>query len=51
MRVDQLANIPLAYPTYAAILVRAAASAARELKLQLGWQTNPDAPFEGALSH
>ena len=46
MRVDQLASIPLAYPTYAAILARAAASAAREFKLQLGWQTNPDAPFE-----
>jgi pyruvate/2-oxoglutarate dehydrogenase complex dihydrolipoamide dehydrogenase (E3) component len=50
MRVDQLASIPLAYPTYAAVLARAAATAARELKLQLGWQTNPDAPFEGALS-
>ena len=50
MRVDQLASIPLAYPTYAAILVRAAASAARELKLQLGWQTNRDAPFEVVLS-
>jgi hypothetical protein len=50
MRVDQLVNIPLAYPTYAAILVRAAASAARELKLQLGWQTNRDAPFQWALS-
>ena len=50
MRVDQLLSIPLAYPTYAAILVRAAASAARELKLQLGWQTNWDAPFEVVLS-
>ena len=50
MRVDQLVSIPLAYPTYAAILVRAAASAARELKLQLGWQTNRDAPFEVVLS-
>jgi hypothetical protein len=50
MRVDQLARIPLAYPTYTAILVRAAASAARELKLQLDWHTNRDAPFDGALS-
>ena len=23
----------------------------RELKLQWGWPTNPDAPFEGLLSH
>lgn len=38
MRVDDLASIPLAYPTYAAILVRAALSAAQELKLQLGWR-------------
>jgi hypothetical protein len=37
------------YPTYAAILVRAGASAARELELQLGWQTNRDAPFEGGI--
>ena len=51
MRVDQLARIPLAYPTYAATLVRAAASAARELRLQLAWQANPDGPLEGALSH
>lgn len=44
MRVDQLASIPLAYPTYAAVLARAAANAARELKLPLGSHANRDAP-------
>ena len=40
MRVDELARIPLAFPTYAGILVNAAAIAARELGLTLGWQAN-----------
>jgi hypothetical protein len=34
MRVDDLAQIPLSFPTYAGILARVAASAARELNLQ-----------------
>ena len=32
MRVDEVAQIPLAYPTYTGALVRAAASAARQLR-------------------
>ena len=34
MRVDELAHIPLSFPTYAGILARVAASAARKLNLQ-----------------
>jgi dihydrolipoamide dehydrogenase len=40
MRVDELARIPLSYPTYAGILVRAAVKAARELGLEVGWQSH-----------
>jgi pyruvate/2-oxoglutarate dehydrogenase complex dihydrolipoamide dehydrogenase (E3) component len=40
MRVDKLAQIPLSFPTYTAILGRAAASAARQLKLAVTWQAN-----------
>src|SRR6476619_355365 len=36
MRVDELAHIPLSFPTYAGILARVAASAARELNLESG---------------
>ena len=35
MRVDDLAQVPLSFPTYAGILARVAASAARELNLKL----------------
>jgi pyruvate/2-oxoglutarate dehydrogenase complex dihydrolipoamide dehydrogenase (E3) component len=38
MRVDDLAHIPLSFPTYAAILARVSASAARELNLKVSWQ-------------
>ena len=38
MRVDDLARIPLSFPTYAAILARVAASAAHELNLKVSWQ-------------
>src|SRR6516164_4126156 len=38
MRVDELAHIPLAYPTHAAVLVRAAVSAAHQLNLKVGWR-------------
>ena len=41
MRVDDLAQIPLSFPTYAGILARAAASAARKLNLDGEWQANP----------
>jgi dihydrolipoamide dehydrogenase len=40
MRVDELTRIPLAFPTYAGILVNAAAIAARELGLKLDWQAH-----------
>ena len=40
MRVDEFARVPLAYPTYAGILVTAAASAARQLDLKVGWQAH-----------
>jgi len=38
MKVDELARVPLAYPTYAGILVDAAVAAARQLNLKIGWQ-------------
>jgi pyruvate/2-oxoglutarate dehydrogenase complex dihydrolipoamide dehydrogenase (E3) component len=37
MRVDDLAHVALSYPTYAAILLRVAVSAARQLKLKVSW--------------
>jgi hypothetical protein len=40
MRVDDLARIPLSFPTYAGILARVAASAARELNLKVSWQAH-----------
>jgi pyruvate/2-oxoglutarate dehydrogenase complex dihydrolipoamide dehydrogenase (E3) component len=40
MRVDDLAHIPLSFPTYAGILARVAASAARKLNLKGTWQVN-----------
>jgi dihydrolipoamide dehydrogenase len=40
MRVDDLAQIPLSFPTYTGTLARAAASAARELNLKVSWQSH-----------
>jgi dihydrolipoamide dehydrogenase len=40
MRVDELARVPLSFPTYAGILGRVAASAARQLNLQLSWNAH-----------
>jgi pyruvate/2-oxoglutarate dehydrogenase complex dihydrolipoamide dehydrogenase (E3) component len=40
MRVDELAHVPLSFPTYAGILARVAASAARQLNLQASWQAH-----------
>lgn len=40
MRVDELARIPLSYPTYAGILHRVAVKAAHELGLEVGWQSH-----------
>jgi dihydrolipoamide dehydrogenase len=37
-RVDDLARVPLAFPTYTGNLAYAAASAARQLDLQVAWQ-------------
>jgi hypothetical protein len=39
MRVDDLARIPLSYPTYAGILVNVAVKA-HELGLAIGWQAH-----------
>jgi hypothetical protein len=39
MRVEDLARVPLSFPTYAGILVNAAADAARQLGLTVLWQT------------
>jgi dihydrolipoamide dehydrogenase len=40
MRVDDLARIPLSYPTYAGILINVAVKAAHELGLVIGWQAH-----------
>jgi dihydrolipoamide dehydrogenase len=40
IRVDELARVPLAFPTYAGILVNAATSAALQLGLALAWRTH-----------
>jgi len=38
MRVDDLAQVPLSFPTYAGVLGRVAAQATRRLNLKLDWQ-------------
>lgn len=38
MRVDELAQVPLSFPTYAGVLGRAAAMATRQLNLNVEWQ-------------
>src|SRR5215831_7857057 len=40
MRVDELAQVPLSFPTYTGILGRVAASAARQLNLHVSWQAH-----------
>ena len=40
MRVDDLAQVPLSFPTYTGILGRGAASAARQLNLNVSWQAH-----------
>jgi pyruvate/2-oxoglutarate dehydrogenase complex dihydrolipoamide dehydrogenase (E3) component len=40
MRVDDLAHVPLSYPTYAGILAQVAASAASQLGLEVSWQAH-----------
>jgi dihydrolipoamide dehydrogenase len=46
MRVDDLARMPLAHPTYAGVLGRAAASAARRLNLTVDWGASHDGMIE-----
>src|SRR5215813_3859453 len=40
MRVDDLAQVPLSFPTYAGVLGRVAAQASRTLNLNLNWQAS-----------
>jgi dihydrolipoamide dehydrogenase len=40
MGVDELARVPLSFPTYAGILGRLAANATRQLNLGVGWHAN-----------
>ena len=40
LRVDDLAQVPLSFPTYAGVLGRVAAMVARQLNLNLDWQGN-----------
>lgn len=40
MRVDDLAQVPLSFPTYAGVLGRAAAMVTRQLNIDLAWQGN-----------
>ena len=40
MPIDELAQIPLSFPTYAGILARVAGSAARKLNLKGKWEAN-----------
>lgn len=40
MRVDDLAQVPLSFPTYAGVLGRVAAQATRKLNLKLDWQAS-----------
>jgi pyruvate/2-oxoglutarate dehydrogenase complex dihydrolipoamide dehydrogenase (E3) component len=40
MRVDELAQVPFSFPTYAGILGRVAASATRQLNLKFTWQAS-----------
>lgn len=40
MRVDDLARVPLSFPTYAGVLGRVAAQATRQLNLNVDWQAS-----------
>ena len=40
MRVDDLAQVPLSFPTYAGVLGRVAAQATRQLNLKVDWQAS-----------
>jgi pyruvate/2-oxoglutarate dehydrogenase complex dihydrolipoamide dehydrogenase (E3) component len=45
MRVDELAQVPLSFPTYAGVLGRVAAMATRQLNLEVDWQLSQ---FDGS---
>jgi pyruvate/2-oxoglutarate dehydrogenase complex dihydrolipoamide dehydrogenase (E3) component len=45
MRVDDLARIPLSFPTYAGILVRVAANAARQINLKANSQLHDESEW------
>jgi pyruvate/2-oxoglutarate dehydrogenase complex dihydrolipoamide dehydrogenase (E3) component len=45
MRVNELAKVPLSFPTYAGILGRVAASATRQLNSKVNWLTNQTESF------
>ena len=45
MRVDELAQVPLSFPTYTGILARVAASATRQLNQTVSWQANQGEDF------
>ena len=47
MGVDELAQVPLSFPTYAGILGRVAASATRQLNLTMDWQEDQAESFRG----
>ena len=40
MQVDDVAQVPLSFPTYTGILANVAAGAARQLNLTLSWQAH-----------
>ena len=40
MRVDDLAQVPLSFPTYAGVLGRVAANVTRQLNLKVSWQAS-----------
>jgi Pyridine nucleotide-disulphide oxidoreductase, dimerisation domain len=40
MRVDELAHVPLAFPTYTGNIAYAAADAARQLELDVSWRAH-----------
>jgi pyruvate/2-oxoglutarate dehydrogenase complex dihydrolipoamide dehydrogenase (E3) component len=46
-RVDELAQVPLSFPTYAGILGRVAASATRDLNLKASWQAHQAESVQG----
>ena len=46
-RVDELAQVPLSFPTYAGILGRVAASATRQLNLKENWQAHQTESVRG----